>query len=945
MTPRWQSPQEWPLAPTGFVPDGHWLPQRTWPALKGPHLWWHCDEVAEQASLAAPVMQSEWCLKGVGSRSNVNAKTDQAIRIKHNVASIEARFSKLNTFDSTLFAAKVVLAAEKFEYTRLRTTFGAKRRIDRHARPYFLAAQEYIDAVVDARNALLASWPHLPDNHYIKFAVSMDDLWQDARKLRHDFLGSTTGWLPASGTSAHMNLRNAVNNIKAMHLVFILDKRQWCGGHEELALPIRLESVFPGTSTALGSLAPAALPQPPSSTGTDCLSAREAGQTGPVQPATDAMLNYPSPNRPARRESPNKTIENKVNNGSASGKHNLRVASTGIQTADSFRRIGPERQDQPELQGTAKAVTDSSVGISARDASLVPRSDESLKDTKGLIEALPHTSVQGISTAPFSARIAVDLDPSTKQSGFSPTKSPLLAHPTTDIEHIEAGEIGIELRAEGIHADLRLHPSDQTNGDFLVPGDSEVSGPWTATTSKASIRKLRAIVQKALIGDNYVSYPPDGWHLAITLIHAEAVELYLRNDTPHSTAVMSTVREIIETIPWTRATPSKAPSKSPSGFPLSATAVRRSPLNTSGATDPSTSKRSGNDDLPDLQSLALPQDGDEHESIAPAFKQSPGYDAGFEVTVIPAPQVQEKTGQADENLATYLRQIQEVNLLRPEEETDLAQRIEAGLIAEQILSGQIAASSGDRTDLQQVCQLGKEAFGHFIESNLRLVVSIARRYGGRGMPLLDLIQEGNTGLVRAVEKFDYAKGFKFSTYATWWIRQAITRGMADQARLIRIPVHMLELIGKIEHFQRNFYSGHQRLPSIATVSASLNLDKNDVSNALHHAGIEIVSLDTPIDVKGTALKDILFAFDDPAPEDLATFTLLQEQLHSILDELPEREAGVVAMRYGLADGDQKTLDKIGNVYGVTRERIRQIEKATMEKLRHQNILGLLRDYR
>lgn len=310
----------------------------------------------------------------------------------------------------------------------------------------------------------------------------------------------------------------------------------------------------------------------------------------------------------------------------------------------------------------------------------------------------------------------------------------------------------------------------------------------------------------------------------------------------------------------------------------------------------------------------------------------------------PAQQVVTAGATADP-VKDYLKQIGKVALLNAEQEVELAKRIEAGLFAEEKL-----AAEGDDLDrklkreLQWIAHDGKRAKNHLLEANLRLVVSLAKRYTGRGMLFLDLIQEGNLGLIRAVEKFDYTKGYKFSTYATWWIRQAITRAMADQARTIRIPVHMVEVINKLARVQRQMLQDLGREPTPEELAKELDMTPEKVVEVQKY-GREPISLHTPLGEDGDSeFGDLIEDSEAIVPADAVSFTLLQEQLHQVLDTLSEREAGVVSMRFGLSDGQPKTLDEIGKVYGVTRERIRQIESKTMSKLRHPSRSQVLRDY-
>lgn len=301
-------------------------------------------------------------------------------------------------------------------------------------------------------------------------------------------------------------------------------------------------------------------------------------------------------------------------------------------------------------------------------------------------------------------------------------------------------------------------------------------------------------------------------------------------------------------------------------------------------------------------------------------------------------------GATADPVKDYLKQIGRVALLNAELEVELATRVEAGLFAEAKLKDEKKIEKKLKRELEWLVEDGKRAKNHLLEANLRLVVSLAKRYTGRGMLFLDLIQEGNLGLIRAVEKFDYTKGYKFSTYATWWIRQAITRAMADQARTIRIPVHMVEVINKLARVQRQMLQDLGREPTPEELAKELDMTPEKVVEVQKY-GREPISLHTPLGEEGDSeFGDLIEDSEAVVPADAVSFTLLQEQLHSVLDTLSEREAGVVAMRFGLTDGQPKTLDEIGKVYGVTRERIRQIESKTMSKLRHPSRSQVLRDY-
>ncbi|QLY28220.1 RNA polymerase sigma factor [Nocardia huaxiensis] len=321
-----------------------------------------------------------------------------------------------------------------------------------------------------------------------------------------------------------------------------------------------------------------------------------------------------------------------------------------------------------------------------------------------------------------------------------------------------------------------------------------------------------------------------------------------------------------------------------------------------------------------------------------------------EANVAPTPGKTDNAGGATggDSIRAYLKQIGRVPLLSADQEVELAVRIEVGLYAAEKLRTESEAPSGlgtaYRRDLTLIARDGTRAKDHLLEANLRLVVSIAKRYTGRGMAFLDLIQEGNLGLVRAVEKFDYQKGFKFSTYATWWIRQAISRAMADQSRTIRIPVHMVEIINKLGRVQRELFQQLDREATPEELAAQLGITPAKVLE-IRQIAREPISLDQTVGEEGTTqLGDFIEDSEAVTAIDAVSFLFLQEQLHAVLGTLSEREAGVMRLRYGLDDGRPRTLDDIGRVYGVTRERIRQIESKTMSKLRHPSRSQLLQDY-
>ncbi|MER5871214.1 RNA polymerase sigma factor [Streptomyces sp. NPDC002044] len=362
-------------------------------------------------------------------------------------------------------------------------------------------------------------------------------------------------------------------------------------------------------------------------------------------------------------------------------------------------------------------------------------------------------------------------------------------------------------------------------------------------------------------------------------------------------------------------------------------------------------KKTGAKDADEGETPAVGEDwaaedlADDAEEETPA---KPGGTAGFVLSDddeddAPAQTVMVAGATADP-VKDYLKLIGKVPLLNAEQEVELAKRIEAGLFSEYKLEEEEDHKPAFKRELEILVEDGRRAKNHLLEANLRLVVSLAKRYTGRGMLFLDLIQEGNVGLIRAVEKFDYTKGFKFSTYATWWIRQAITRAMADQSRTIRIPVHMVEIINKLARVQRQMLQDLGREPTPEELGKELDMTPEKVIEVQKY-GREPISLHTPLGEEGDSeFGDLIEDSEAVVPADAVSFTFLQEQLQSILGTLSEREAGVVSMRYGLNDGQPKTLDEIGRVYGVTRERIRQIESKTMSKLRHPSRSQVLRDY-
>lgn len=364
---------------------------------------------------------------------------------------------------------------------------------------------------------------------------------------------------------------------------------------------------------------------------------------------------------------------------------------------------------------------------------------------------------------------------------------------------------------------------------------------------------------------------------------------------------------------------------------------------------------SDEDDLAESEGDPEPEDDEEDEDTEPedhVVAQAKGAfvvrDDDDDDNVTPSGNPKRRvvaTGATADPVKDYLKQIGRVNLLNAEQEVDLSERIEAGLYAQHLLE-----TEGENLDFKRRRELkwaandGKKAKDHLLEANLRLVVSLAKRYTGRGMLFLDLIQEGNLGLIRAVEKFDWKKGFKFSTYATWWIRQAITRAMADQARTIRVPVHMVEVINKLSRVQRQMLQDLGREPTPDELARELDMPVEKVQEVQKY-GREPISLHTPLGEDGDSeFGDLIEDTDAIAPSEAVAFSLLQDQFKQVLETLSPRESGVIRMRYGLEDGQPKTLDDIGRVYGVTRERIRQIESKTMSKLRHPSRSQTLRDF-
>ena len=397
--------------------------------------------------------------------------------------------------------------------------------------------------------------------------------------------------------------------------------------------------------------------------------------------------------------------------------------------------------------------------------------------------------------------------------------------------------------------------------------------------------------------------------------------------------------------------PKKAPASKKAATPAAAAKKAAAPAEKPAAkkaAGPAATKKAAADaakgGAPAEGDAAAAQGGEEEPTEPPEGEEDASFTLSDEDEEdAPAQQVATAGATADP-VKDYLKQIGKVALLNAEQEVELAKRIEAGLFSEEKLNSGEKFAPKMKKELDWIAEDGRRAKNHLLEANLRLVVSLAKRYTGRGMLFLDLIQEGNLGLIRAVEKFDYTKGYKFSTYATWWIRQAITRAMADQARTIRIPVHMVEVINKLARVQRQMLQDLGREPTPEELAKELDMTPEKVIEVQKY-GREPISLHTPLGEDGDSeFGDLIEDSEAIVPADAVSFTLLQEQLHAVLDTLSEREAGVVSMRFGLTDGQPKTLDEIGKVYGVTRERIRQIESKTMSKLRHPSRSQVLRDY-
>jgi RNA polymerase primary sigma factor len=439
-------------------------------------------------------------------------------------------------------------------------------------------------------------------------------------------------------------------------------------------------------------------------------------------------------------------------------------------------------------------------------------------------------------------------------------------------------------------------------------------------------------------------------HLKALLVHLSGLGISVQIDASGMRAVAATSKRTATSSAAKKATTAAeakpaAKTAAKTAAPAKKTAAAKTAADEVvdlGAVEATVVGPDGKKVLPDIPDAEFEKDVAKDPTIKEDEKQAFTVSAADE-TDEPEQQVMVAGATADP-VKDYLKQIGKVPLLNAEMEVELAKRIEAGLFSEEKLAKGGRISPKMLEEYEWIAEDGRRAKNHLLEANLRLVVSLAKRYTGRGMLFLDLIQEGNLGLIRAVEKFDYTKGYKFSTYATWWIRQAITRAMADQARTIRIPVHMVEVINKLARVQRQMLQDLGREPTPEELAKELDMTPEKVIEVQKY-GREPISLHTPLGEDGDSeFGDLIEDSEAIVPADAVSFTLLQEQLHAVLDTLSEREAGVVSMRFGLTDGQPKTLDEIGKVYGVTRERIRQIESKTMSKLRHPSRSQVLRDY-
>ncbi len=523
------------------------------------------------------------------------------------------------------------------------------------------------------------------------------------------------------------------------------------------------------------------------------------------------------------------------------------------------------------------------------------------------------------------------------------------AHGSVDASSVRAACEDAQIPMKRVKAVLRALEGADVSVIVAAPATAAATSTRT-TRSRTAAPTRRTAAQpagdSAAEGDEPVAAGPEKKTATKTATtKAAATRTAAARTTATKTAAAKTTA--------TRATAAVAPETSDSAGDAEADAEKPAPRARPARVRPSRAKKApAKTPAPAEPAAETDEETEESEEAAaqPATTVSTPTTSSSSFVVSDAddddapPQQVATAGATADPVKDYLKQIGKVALLNAEQEVELAERIEAGLFAEETMSSKADLDPKYHRELQWISHDGRMAKNHLLEANLRLVVSLAKRYTGRGMLFLDLIQEGNLGLIRAVEKFDYTKGYKFSTYATWWIRQAITRAMADQARTIRIPVHMVEVINKLARVQRQMLQDLGREPSPEELARELDMTPEKVVEVQKY-GREPISLHTPLGEDGDSeFGDLIEDSEAVVPADAVSFTLLQEQLHSVLDTLSEREAGVVSMRFGLTDGQPKTLDEIGKVYGVTRERIRQIESKTMSKLRHPSRSQVLRDY-
>jgi RNA polymerase primary sigma factor len=491
-------------------------------------------------------------------------------------------------------------------------------------------------------------------------------------------------------------------------------------------------------------------------------------------------------------------------------------------------------------------------------------------------------------------------------------------------------------------AEVLAHPAIAALIERGTPAGSVTTDDLRQASDDAQVEPRHL---KALLG--HLSGLGISVQIGVDTSRAVAAASSARKTTTAATAKKAAAKATTTDAPAAASPPAtkKAPAKKAPAKRAAATASATASapaVDLEAELEPATIGADGKKLLPDLPDEQFEKDVKVDPTIKEDEKQAFTVSASDD-TDEPEQQVMVAGATADP-VKDYLKQIGKVPLLNAEMEVELAKRIEAGLFSEEKLAKGGKISPKVLEELEWISEDGRRAKNHLLEANLRLVVSLAKRYTGRGMLFLDLIQEGNLGLIRAVEKFDYTKGYKFSTYATWWIRQAITRAMADQARTIRIPVHMVEVINKLARVQRQMLQDLGREPTPEELAKELDMTPEKVIEVQKY-GREPISLHTPLGEDGDSeFGDLIEDSEAIVPADAVSFTLLQEQLHAVLDTLSEREAGVVSMRFGLTDGQPKTLDEIGKVYGVTRERIRQIESKTMSKLRHPSRSQVLRDY-